>query len=246
MSRPCTPCGRDRGTFPNVAGPARPPTCHPREQVQRPSGTQIGPTRSSARPQSTRPARGGSKRVRGGRGRCARRVPHDRTPGKRARPLAARHHPLAAAHAARRCTTGRRQASPDPGGGGLSSCRVQRDAQLVHSVFRGVAATLADVGGVWRENAYPGAACDVPSHISSSFAPAPVEHAVRPAAGHPAPTAPGRRRPRAARHLAPSCTPRTGITRPTCGIGVRRTPAMPSPRRGDRHTLHNICDSTTR
>ncbi len=31
----------------------------------------------------------------------------------------------------------------------------------------------ADVGGVWRDNAYPGAACDVPSHLYSfSFAPA--------------------------------------------------------------------------
>ena len=25
----------------------------------------------------------------------------------------------------------------------------------------------ADVGGVWRENTYPGAACDVPSHLYS-------------------------------------------------------------------------------
>ncbi|MCA0144142.1 NAD(P)/FAD-dependent oxidoreductase [Blastococcus sp. LR1] len=31
-----------------------------------------------------------------------------------------------------------------------------------------------DVGGVWRENTYPGAACDVPSHLYSlSFAPKP-------------------------------------------------------------------------
>src|SRR6516225_251766 len=30
----------------------------------------------------------------------------------------------------------------------------------------------ADVGGVWRENTYPGAACDVPSHLYSfSFEP---------------------------------------------------------------------------
>jgi cation diffusion facilitator CzcD-associated flavoprotein CzcO len=29
-----------------------------------------------------------------------------------------------------------------------------------------------DVGGVWRDNTYPGAACDVPSHLYSlSFAP---------------------------------------------------------------------------
>jgi len=32
----------------------------------------------------------------------------------------------------------------------------------------------ADVGGVWRDNSYPGAACDVPSHLYSlSFAPKP-------------------------------------------------------------------------
>src|SRR3546814_17206626 len=31
-----------------------------------------------------------------------------------------------------------------------------------------------DVGGTWRENTYPGLACDVPSHLySSSFAPTP-------------------------------------------------------------------------
>ena len=32
----------------------------------------------------------------------------------------------------------------------------------------------ADVGGTWRDNTYPGAACDVPSHLYSfSFAPNP-------------------------------------------------------------------------
>jgi len=32
----------------------------------------------------------------------------------------------------------------------------------------------ADVGGVWRDNSYPGAACDVPSHLYSfSFEPNP-------------------------------------------------------------------------
>ena len=31
-----------------------------------------------------------------------------------------------------------------------------------------------DVGGVWRDNVYPGAACDVPSHLYSfSFEPKP-------------------------------------------------------------------------
>src|SRR3954466_11792466 len=31
-----------------------------------------------------------------------------------------------------------------------------------------------DVGGTWRDNAYPGCACDVPSHLYSfSFAPNP-------------------------------------------------------------------------
>jgi len=32
----------------------------------------------------------------------------------------------------------------------------------------------SSVGGVWRDNSYPGAACDVPSHLYSfSFAPNP-------------------------------------------------------------------------
>ena len=32
----------------------------------------------------------------------------------------------------------------------------------------------AEVGGTWRDNSYPGAACDVPSHLYSfSFAPNP-------------------------------------------------------------------------
>jgi cation diffusion facilitator CzcD-associated flavoprotein CzcO len=32
----------------------------------------------------------------------------------------------------------------------------------------------ASLGGVWRDNTYPGAACDVPSHLYSfSFAPNP-------------------------------------------------------------------------
>jgi cation diffusion facilitator CzcD-associated flavoprotein CzcO len=32
----------------------------------------------------------------------------------------------------------------------------------------------ADVGGTWRDNRYPGCACDVPSHLYSfSFAPNP-------------------------------------------------------------------------
>ena len=58
---------------------------------------------------------------------------------------------------------------------------------VIGAGFGGVAAALAvrddvadlvvlergdDVGGVWRENTYPGAACDVPSHLYSfSFAP---------------------------------------------------------------------------
>src|SRR5258708_19970924 len=61
---------------------------------------------------------------------------------------------------------------------------------IVGAGFGGVAAAIAlqrqgideivllergeDVGGVWRANTYPGAACDVPSHLYSfSFAPNP-------------------------------------------------------------------------
>ena len=42
----------------------------------------------------------------------------------------------------------------------------------------------SDVGGTWRDNTYPGCACDVPSHLYSfSFAPNPdwSEHVLRPA-----------------------------------------------------------------
>ncbi len=44
-----------------------------------------------------------------------------------------------------------------------------------------------DVGGTWRENTYPGCACDVPSHLYSySFAPQPrLEPQLRPAARDP-------------------------------------------------------------
>src|SRR5258708_19141308 len=61
---------------------------------------------------------------------------------------------------------------------------------IVGAGFGGVAAAIAlkrqgidditllergdEVGGVWRANTYPGAACDVPSHVYSfSFAPNP-------------------------------------------------------------------------
>src|ERR1043166_7803179 len=64
------------------------------------------------------------------------------------------------------------------------------DAIIVGAGFSGIAAAVslrrrgihdfvvlekADrVGGTWRENTYPGAACDVPSHLYSfSFAPKP-------------------------------------------------------------------------
>lgn len=53
-------------------------------------------------------------------------------------------------------------------------------ARLLQEAAGGLPVTVTvlergpDVGGVWRENAYPGAACDVPSHLYSfSFAPKP-------------------------------------------------------------------------
>ena len=54
------------------------------------------------------------------------------------------------------------------GFGGLAAAAALRDvaAELV------VLERADDVGGVWRDNTYPGAACDVPSHLYSfSFAP---------------------------------------------------------------------------
>ena len=57
------------------------------------------------------------------------------------------------------------------------------DALIIGSGFAGLGMAVAlrqagetrflilekggDVGGVWRDNAYPGAACDVPSHLYS-------------------------------------------------------------------------------
>ena len=48
-------------------------------------------------------------------------------------------------------------------------------AQLLHGGYRVTLLEQSDqVGGVWRENSYPGCACDVPSHLYSlSFAPNP-------------------------------------------------------------------------
>jgi cation diffusion facilitator CzcD-associated flavoprotein CzcO len=57
-------------------------------------------------------------------------------------------------------------------GGGLSGLAAA--AQLVRSGVRGftVIEQSDGVGGTWRDNVYPGAACDVPSHLYSfSFAP---------------------------------------------------------------------------
>jgi cation diffusion facilitator CzcD-associated flavoprotein CzcO len=52
-------------------------------------------------------------------------------------------------------------------GGVAAAVAVQDDAAELVVLERG-----DDVGGVWRENTYPGAACDVPSHLYSfSFAP---------------------------------------------------------------------------
>src|ERR1044072_6740387 len=54
------------------------------------------------------------------------------------------------------------------GFGGLGVAHALRQAGIsdVTILERG-----SDVGGVWRENSYPGAACDIPSHLYSfSFA----------------------------------------------------------------------------
>src|SRR5919201_5547561 len=64
------------------------------------------------------------------------------------------------------------------------------DIAIVGSGFAGIGAAVrlqqagfadyvvleraSDVGGTWRDNSYPGCACDVPSHLYSfSFAPNP-------------------------------------------------------------------------
>src|SRR3954468_16275222 len=57
------------------------------------------------------------------------------------------------------------------GAGGLGlAARLRQEGETSFAIF-----DRADrVGGTWRDNTYPGAACDVPSHLYSfSFAPNP-------------------------------------------------------------------------
>ena len=55
------------------------------------------------------------------------------------------------------------------GFGGLGMAIQLQEAGIKNII---VLEKAADVGGVWRDNRYPGAACDVPSHLYSySFAP---------------------------------------------------------------------------
>src|ERR671933_612695 len=82
---------------------------------------------------------------------------------------------------------GEHQAAPEPGDGPLPR-RVR--IAIIGSGFAGLCAAIrleqtgrddfvvleraGDVGGTWRDNSYPGCACDVPSHLYSfSFAPNP-------------------------------------------------------------------------
>ena len=54
---------------------------------------------------------------------------------------------------------------------GLAAVHALRDAHIDDFV---VLERAAEVGGTWRDNSYPGIACDVPSHLYSlSFAPNP-------------------------------------------------------------------------
>ena len=87
-----------------------------------------------------------------------------------------------------------------------------------------------DVGGTWRDNTYPGCACDVPSHLYSySFEPNP--------AGRATFAAPGRRSCAYLEHCADK-------------YGLRRAPAVRQPRstaplrRADRHA--GTCDHRRR
>ena len=70
------------------------------------------------------------------------------------------------------------------------SCKIPLRVAIVGSGFAGIGMAIrlkqmgvaaltvyeaaSDIGGTWRDNAYPGAACDIPSHLYSfSFAPNP-------------------------------------------------------------------------
>ena len=134
MSRPCTPCGRDRGTFPNVAGPARPPTCHPRDagaaaigHADRPDQVERKTTEYPSRERGVKAGPGWPGPV------CTQSAvrPHawqEGTPARRS-PPPARRYPYSPS------LYYRTQAGfPGSGGDGLSSWLVQHDVQLVHSV----------------------------------------------------------------------------------------------------------------
>jgi cation diffusion facilitator CzcD-associated flavoprotein CzcO len=83
-----------------------------------------------------------------------------------------------------------RRVQPDTAGGGRP-LPAHADVVIVGSGFSGLATAIRllqtgrpdfvvleradDVGGTWRDNSYPGCACDVPSHLYSfSFAPNPA------------------------------------------------------------------------
>src|SRR3954471_24829238 len=79
------------------------------------------------------------------------------------------------------------RAATNPRNGGRRSRRKHVSVLIVGSGFAGLGAAIrlmkegrddflviergGEVGGTWRDNTYPGAACDVPSHLYSySFA----------------------------------------------------------------------------
>ena len=89
------------------------------------------------------------------------------------------------------------------------------------------------LAGTWRENTYPGCACDVPSHMYSfSFEPNPDwSRDVRAAAGDPRlPRALRRqvRRPPPHRASAPARSARPGTRRPASGAASARGPTAES------------------
>ena len=128
---------------------------------------------------------------------------------------------------------------------GLAAVHALRDARIDNFV---VLERAAEVGGTWRDNSYPGIACDVPSHLYSlSFAPNPDWQRtfsggaqIRPTPGRSPPPAHGRghrvRRGSARRQLAAgrgsaggsgpppaNCPP----TRSSIGSGSLSDPACP-------------------
>jgi hypothetical protein len=138
VSRPCAPYGRIGE--PSRGGRTRAPTGHPclasrRSTIGHADRPDQVERKTTEYPSLKRGVKAGPGWPRPGCRQSAAGPCHwqEGTPARRS-PPPARRCPLWSDTALRRGTTGRRRTSRVPGGVGLSSCLVEHDAELVHSV----------------------------------------------------------------------------------------------------------------